>query len=75
MKTELINQLRLAGEDPMWADHAEVPKALLLRAATELTNMREALEKISRSSRDESGCFYTNRENIAIARAALGETQ
>lgn len=33
--------------------------------------LREAVRKIALSSQDEEGCYYTNRTNIGIARAAL----
>ena len=35
--------------------------------------LREALEKIAKSDSGECGCYYTNRTNISIARAALKE--
>lgn len=33
---QIAARLRAAGEDPMWANHAEVPKSLLLQAAAAL---------------------------------------
>jgi hypothetical protein len=33
--------------------------------------LREALEKIAKSSPDEFGCYYANRRNIGISIAAL----
>jgi len=35
--------LRICAEDPMWADHAEVSKTLLLRAAAEIERLTAAL--------------------------------
>lgn len=37
----------------------------------ELDAKTEALEKIAKADNGESGCYYTNRANIKIARAAL----
>ena len=39
----LVERLRACYEDPMWADHAEVPKKLLREAAEELHNLAWAL--------------------------------
>jgi hypothetical protein len=46
MTEDLITRLRACAEDPMWAHHAEVPKALLSAAAAELERLtaeRDAL--------------------------------
>lgn len=40
----------------------------------DLDAMRGALEKIAKADNSESGCYYTNRANISIARAALKGT-
>lgn len=40
---KLITSLTACAEDPMWADHAEVPKFLLRKAAEELHNLSWAL--------------------------------
>lgn len=37
--------LRICADDPMWADHAEVGKKLLRRAADEIERLRAALEQ------------------------------
>lgn len=47
--SELLETLRLAADDPMWADHAEIPKKLLRHAADRL----EALEREKEELRKE----------------------
>ncbi|MHB1086121.1 MAG: hypothetical protein ACYCZ0_00030 [Minisyncoccota bacterium] len=44
---DLVKRLRLCADDPMWADHAEVSKTLLARAATALTASREEVERLT----------------------------
>jgi hypothetical protein len=39
MAEHLIKRLRACAEDPMWANHAEVPKSLLSAAAAELERL------------------------------------
>ena len=40
----LTERLRLFADDPMWADHAEVPKVVLARAADRIEALEAALE-------------------------------
>ena len=39
----LAERLQACIDDPMWADHAEVPKTLLRQVAEELTLLRHAI--------------------------------
>ena len=41
--TDIVKHLRDCENDPMWADHAEIPKAWCKRAADEIDLLREAL--------------------------------
>ena len=41
--TDIVDRLRACEEDLMWADHAEVPKAYLKRAADEIERLRDVL--------------------------------
>ena len=58
----LLARLRACADDPMWADHAEVPKALIAEAAN-------ALEETA----DIAGHFWAQRdeERARMARAVL----
>ena len=38
----LLDQLQLCADDPMWATHAEVPKVLLRAVITEQRHLRQA---------------------------------
>lgn len=40
---ELVKRLNAAADDPMWADHAEVSKATLRKAATAITTLEAEL--------------------------------
>lgn len=40
--------LRLCADDPMWAEHAEVSKSLLVRAADELAALRKTAEQLQK---------------------------
>lgn len=42
--------LRLCADDPMWAEHAEVSKSLLVRAADELAALREVKRRCEAES-------------------------
>lgn len=44
---KLAKMLQEAADDPMWANHAETPKALLSRAATALTFMAGQVEMLA----------------------------
>ena len=48
----LVAHLTACAEDPMWADHAEVPKTLLCRAASALEEA-EAMAGYYMAQRDE----------------------
>lgn len=41
METDVAELLRRYADDPMWADHAEVPKSLLRAAIIEIERLRE----------------------------------
>lgn len=41
IENDAEKMLRLCADDPMWAEHAEVSKPLLLRAADELASLRK----------------------------------
>ncbi|HEL7630556.1 TPA: hypothetical protein UL921_002387 [Stenotrophomonas maltophilia] len=43
----------------------------LIAARTAIADLIEEVEKISKSSPDEYGCYFTNRSNIRIAKKAL----
>lgn len=43
----LVEQLRLAADDPMWADHAEVPKAWLRRSIDHITELEAMCETLA----------------------------
>lgn len=43
LKPPVREKLQACIDDPMWADHAEVPKATLRRAAKEIELLRAAL--------------------------------
>lgn len=47
--SDLLETLRLAADDPMWADHAEVPKKLLRHTVDRI----EALERENAALRDD----------------------
>lgn len=42
----LIERLRACAADPMWADHAEIPKAWCAEAADEIERLRESAWKL-----------------------------
>lgn len=41
--TDLVERLRACADDPMWTSHAEVPKAICRKAASEIERLRAAL--------------------------------
>lgn len=43
----LIKHLRAGADDPMWADHCEMPKRVAKAAADEIERLRAALQKIA----------------------------
>jgi hypothetical protein len=43
----------------------------LIAATAAVAELVEAMEKIAKSSPEEGGCYYTNKANIRIAKAAL----
>jgi len=43
---ELVERLRLCADDPMWADHAEVPKAWLREAVAALSGADAEIERL-----------------------------
>ena len=61
------------GDEPCYYAHTLSAHAAAVSAdlAAENARLREALEKIAKSSPDELGCYYSNRRNIGIAIAAL----
>lgn len=46
--SDLIERLQACYEDPMWADHSEVPKALLRSAAAEIKRLQAEIAKWER---------------------------
>jgi hypothetical protein len=60
--------LRICAEDPMWADHAEVGKPLLLRAAADLDALRRYVsdaDKLTEAFRIECDALRKDAELLA----------
>lgn len=45
--SDLIEKLRLACDDPMWADHVEMPKKLLRHAVDYLDALKKQVEELT----------------------------
>ena len=41
--TDIAERLRLSANDPMWADHCEISKALVAKAADRIEELTKAL--------------------------------
>lgn len=44
MKPDIVERLRLVADDPMWADHCELSKHSVTRAADEIESLRSQLK-------------------------------
>ncbi len=53
--TSLLEHLQLCANDPMWADHAEVPK-VVLRTAIKVVKERDALRQ--RIKQQNAQCLH-----------------
>jgi hypothetical protein len=74
---DLLETIRLAADDPMWADHAEIPKKLLRHVADRLEALERQLaerddenHKATVERAEELGAEIVRRWNAG--RAALG---
>lgn len=47
--SDLIEKLRLACDDPMWADHVEMPKKLLRHAVDYLDALKKQVEELTKA--------------------------
>lgn len=45
--SDLIETLRLACDDPMWADHVEMPKKLLRHSVDYLSALKKQVEELT----------------------------
>ncbi|HEY8878248.1 MAG TPA: hypothetical protein VIN03_11830 [Roseateles sp.] len=71
--TKLEESLRAAADDPMWPSHAEVSKALLLRAAEAvkaLQMMEHAYGSFANTPKTNR-CYPTARERNTYERQAM----
>ena len=72
--SDIGERLRNCENDPMWADHAEIPKRWCKQAADEIDRLREALILIASSGReDDHNNPVSYYELCEIARVALTE--
>ena len=65
--SDLIEKLRLACDDPMWADHVEMPKKLLRHAVDYLDALKKQVEELT-AERDDARRYAVEarlRENQA----------
>ena len=65
--SDLIEKLRLACDDPMWADHVEMPKKLLRHAVDYLDALKKQVEELT-AERDDARRYAVEarlRENRA----------
>ena len=69
--SERSNMRGLCPEQITGANDNHLNVSDLRALLADLDAMRGALEKIAKADNSESGCYYTNRANISIARAAL----
>jgi len=53
----------------------ETARIEIARLEAECAAMKGSLKKIASASTGEDGCFYTNRENIHVARSTLSILQ
>ena len=51
--SDIVKHLRDCQNDPMWADHAEIPKAWCKGAADEIERLRKELYMRTRSLSEE----------------------
>jgi hypothetical protein len=45
--SDLVKRLRGSADDPMWADHAEISKTVLTRAADRIEQLEAALREVA----------------------------
>lgn len=65
--SDLIEKLRLACDDPMWADHVEMPKKLLRHSVDYLSALKKQVEELT-AERDDARRYAVEarlRENQA----------
>lgn len=65
--SDLIETLRLACDDPMWADHVEMPKKLLRHSIDYLSALKKQVEELT-AERDDARRYAVEarlRENQA----------
>lgn len=65
--SDLIEKLRLACDDPMWADHVEMPKKLLRHSIDYLSALKKQVEELT-AERDDARRYAVEarlRENQA----------
>lgn len=67
----LAQRLRACEEDPMWADHAEVPKRLCAAAATELERLTACLAKANANHERFERDWYLRGDEIERLTAEL----
>jgi hypothetical protein len=73
--SDLVKRLRGSADDPMWADHAEISKTVLTRAADRIEVLEAALRKAVSVLSGEAMSKSTLIEALEAARAALAPEQ
>jgi hypothetical protein len=48
--TDIVERLRACENDPMWADHAEIPKLWCNEAADEIERLREEIKELKEAA-------------------------
>lgn len=68
MTDDLIKRLRACAEDPMWADHCEMSKTTVLRAADEIERLRGIVPEVLERLNDDL-CAENERLRAALQMA------
>jgi hypothetical protein len=73
--SDIVQRLRSCADDPMWADHAEVPKRLCAAAADEIEQLRKANEAFGRRQEWWNERMFALEQERDRYRAALAAPQ
>jgi hypothetical protein len=66
---DIVERLRALWADPMWPNHAEVPKSLLLAAADEIERLRAEVARLKVSNELVAAGAVAADEEVAELRA------
>lgn len=70
--SDLIEKLRLACDDPMWADHVEMPKKLLRHSVDYLSALKKQVEELTAEREHyRNGMDITGRVSVQNLERAL----